>query len=103
MRVTEVQKADWRIKRRPERGNIGYDKYRQRVYIKYGNEVEMNYTYDKDMRWLKHIATKNTYGTTYQNIDYSFDDVGNVLGYKNNCMIFYTPTVPQCGVHITLF
>ena len=66
--------------------NIGYDEYGQRVYIKYGNGVETNYTYDEDMRWLKHIDTENTYGTQYQNIDYSFDDVGNVLGYENNCM-----------------
>ncbi|MGI5093376.1 RHS repeat domain-containing protein, partial [Treponema socranskii] len=66
--------------------DIGYDEYGQRIYIKYGNGVETNYTYDKDMRWLAHIDTQNTYGMQYQNIDYSFDDVGNVLGYENNCM-----------------
>ncbi|QTQ13287.1 hypothetical protein HRQ91_01790 [Treponema parvum] len=66
--------------------NIGYDEYSQRVYIKYGNGVETNYTYDDDMRWLKHINTENKFGMQYQNIDYTFDDVGNVLGYDNNCM-----------------
>ena len=86
MRVTEVRKAGWHIKCRPERANIGYDEYGQRVYIKYGNGVETNYTYDKDMRWLKHIDTANTYGKQYQNIKYTFDDVGNVKSYENDCM-----------------
>ena len=66
--------------------DIRYDEYGQRAYIKYGNGVETNYTYDENMRWLKHIDTENKYGTQYQNINYSFDDVGNVLGYKNDCM-----------------
>ena len=66
--------------------NIGYDEYGQRIYIKYGNGVETNYTYDEDMRWLKHIDTANTYGKQYQNIEYSFDDVGNVEKYTNDCM-----------------
>ena len=66
--------------------DIRYDEYGQRVYIKYGNGVETNYTYDKDMRWLKHIDTENKYGTQYQNIEYTFDDVGNVEKYTNDCM-----------------
>ena len=110
MRVTEVRKAGWHIEYRPEMNtydaggqvcsitgerdgrpytyvaDIRYDEYGQRVYIKYGNGVETNYTYDENMRWLKHIGTENKYGTQYQNINYSFDDVGNVLGYKNDCM-----------------
>ena len=66
--------------------DIGYDEYGQRVYIKYGNGVETNYTYDENMRWLSHIDTANTYGKQYQNIEYSFDDVGNVEKYTNDCM-----------------
>ena len=105
-----MRKAGWHITRRPEMNtydaggqvcsitgerdgkpytyvaDIRYDEYGQRVYIKYGNGVETNYTYDENMRWLKHIGTENKYGTQYQNINYSFDDVGNVLGYENNCM-----------------
>ena len=66
--------------------DIRYDEYGQRVYIKYGNGVETNYTYDENMHWLKHIGTENKYGTQYQNIEYSFDDVGNVEKYTNDCM-----------------
>ena len=97
MRVTEVRprsepigeassEAGWHIEWRPEIKNIRYDEYGQRVYIKYGNGVETNYTYDENMRWLKHIDTENKYGTQYQNIVYSFDDVGNVEKYTNDCM-----------------
>ena len=86
MRVTEVRKAGSSDRCRPEIKSIRYDEYGQRIYIKYGNGVETNYTYDENMRWLKHIGTENKYGTQYQNIVYSFDDVGNVLGYENNCM-----------------
>ena len=110
MRVTEVRKAGSSDRCRPEMktydaggqvcsitgerdgkpytyvADIGYDEYGQRIYIKYGNGVETNYTYDENMRWLSHINTQNKYGTQYQNINYSFDDVGNVLGYKNDCM-----------------
>ena len=110
MRVTEVRKAGWHIECRPEMNtydaggqvcsikgvrdgrdytyvaDIRYDEYGQRIYIKYGNGVETNYTYDTDMRWLKHIDTANTYGTQYQNIEYTFDDVGNVEKYTNDCM-----------------
>nr|WP_180487228.1 hypothetical protein [Treponema socranskii] len=97
MRVTEVRprsepigeassEAGWHIEWRPEIKNIRYDEYGQRVYIKYGNGVETNYTYDENMRWLSHINTQNKYGTQYQNIVYSFDDVGNVEKYTNDCM-----------------
>ena len=110
MRVTEVRKAGSSDRCRPERNiydaggqvcgikgvrdgrdytyvaDIRYDEYGQWVYIKYGNGVETNYTYDENMRWLKHIGTENKYGTQYQNIVYSFDDVGNVEKYTNDCM-----------------
>ena len=110
MRVTEVRKAGSSDTRRSEMktydaggqvcsitgerdgrpytyvADIRYDEYGQRVYIKYGNGVETNYTYDENMRWLKHIGTENKYGTQYQNIVYSFDDVGNVEKYTNDCM-----------------
>ena len=45
-----------------------------------------NYTYDPARRWLDTIKTQNTRGKTFQNITYSFDDVGNVLGYENDCL-----------------
>jgi RHS repeat-associated protein len=62
---------------------IGYDEFSQRVYIKYGNNVETRYTYDPYRRWLANINTRNSFNTTFQNLSYSFDRVGNVLSIEN--------------------
>ena len=62
---------------------IGYDEFGQRVYIKYGNDVETRYTYDPYRRWLANIDARNRYNTTFQDLKYSFDRVGNVLSIEN--------------------
>ena len=69
--------------------DIGYDEYAQRVFIEYGNGVKTEYTYDKTRRWLDTIRTQKDM-ETYQNIEYSFDKVGNVLGYKNDTTYYST-------------
>ena len=70
---------------------IVYDEHGQRVYIKYGNGVETKYRYDDKRRWLKDIETKNRQtDETFQKISYSFDKVGNVLGYSNDASVYET-------------
>ena len=54
----------------------------------YGTETE--YSYDSARRWLDTIKTCNKWGKSLQNISYSFDAVGNVLGYENNCLDMVT-------------
>ena len=66
--------------------NILYDEYGQRTRIDYGNGTFTEYKYDPERRWLDTIKTENKWGQSYQNISYSFDAVGNVLGYENNCL-----------------
>ncbi|MBP5447220.1 MAG: RHS repeat protein, partial [Treponema sp.] len=66
--------------------NILYDQYGQRIRIDYGNGTFTEYSYDPARRWLDTIKTENKWGKTYQNISYSFDRVGNVLGYENDCL-----------------
>ena len=66
--------------------NILYDEYGQRTRIDYGNGTFTEYKYDPARRWLDTIKTKNKWGQSYQNISYSFDAVGNVLGYENDCL-----------------
>ena len=66
--------------------NILYDEYGQRTRIEYGNGTSTDYKYDPARRWLDTIKTQNTKGKTFQNITYSFDAVGNVLGYENDCL-----------------
>jgi hypothetical protein len=63
---------------------IGYDEYSQRVYMEYGNGVVTEYSYNPWRRWLDTIVTTNPGGyREYQNIEYSFDPVGNIEGYSN--------------------
>ena len=70
---------------------IVYDEHGQRVYIKYGNGVETRYRYDDKRRWLKDIETKNKQtDEIFQKISYSFDKVGNVLGYSNDASVYET-------------
>ena len=60
--------------------------YGQRTRIDYGNGTFTEYSYDPARRWLDTIKTENKWGQSYQNISYSFDAVGNVLGYENDCL-----------------
>ncbi|WP_294017170.1 RHS repeat-associated core domain-containing protein [uncultured Treponema sp.] len=66
--------------------NILYDEYGQRTRIDYGNGTFTEYNYAPARRWLDTIKTENKWGQSYQNISYSFDAVGNVLGYENDCL-----------------
>ena len=66
--------------------NILYDEYGQRTRIDYGNGTFTEYSYDPARRWLDSIRTEGKWGQAYQNIAYSFDAVGNVLGYENDCL-----------------
>ena len=67
------------------------DEHAQRVYIKYGNGVETRYKYDEKRRWLDTIETKNVQTQdVFQKIKYSFDPVGNVLGYANDASTYET-------------
>jgi len=69
---------------------IGYDEYGQRVYIKYGNGTETKYKYDQYRRWLSGLDTNNNAAGKVQDMKYTFDDVGNVLGYENNARGYTT-------------
>ena len=64
--------------------NIGYDEFNQRVFIEYGSNVRTTYEYDQYRRWLSSIKTTDRGNNVIQDITYSFNDVGNVLGYTNN-------------------
>jgi RHS repeat-associated protein len=66
--------------------DIQYDEYGQRTRIEYGNGAVTDYAYDEHRRWLSALHTDSRLGETLQNLKYSFDRVGNVLGYTNDCL-----------------
>ena len=69
--------------------NIGYNKHAQRNRIEYGNGVVSDYTYSNTRRWLTELKTKNSVGEHLQNLTYTFDTIGNVLSYTNDCSYQY--------------
>jgi RHS repeat-associated protein len=59
--------------------NIDYSPTGQIIKIQYGNGTETNYTYDPNSLRLSHLLTKNAgRGTTLQDLNYQFDNAGNV-------------------------
>jgi len=64
--------------------DIGYDEFGQRVQVKYGNDAVSTYEYDDTTRRLMHLKTVNKDGTVFQNIEYAYDRVGNILSKKNS-------------------
>jgi YD repeat-containing protein len=62
---------------------IQYDKFEQRKYIKYGNGVETTYDYDPARRYLEHLTSSGK-RSTFQNLSYAFDKVGNILSRTND-------------------
>ena len=66
--------------------DIGYDEYGQRNFIEYGNGVKTEYEYNPERRWLSSIRTENENNIQYQNIEYKFDTLGNILSYTNDCL-----------------
>lgn len=60
-----------------------YDEFGQKVSVQYGNEVETRYSYNPTRRWLDTIKTNNVSGTSFQDVSYSRDLVGNILASHN--------------------
>ncbi|GAB6119058.1 SpvB/TcaC N-terminal domain-containing protein [Dysgonomonas termitidis] len=64
---------------------LGYDKFEQRIYMKYCNGAETNYSYDPQRRRLSNLMVISGKETRKQimNNAYSYDKVDNVLSVIN--------------------
>lgn len=62
---------------------VTYNANGQITYIKYGNDVETNYTYDKKTLRLSNLKTEGSEGTL-QNLSYEFYNNGNVKGITDS-------------------
>ena len=71
-----------------------YDKFGERVFVRFGNGVTTQYTYSPDIRRLTNLQSTTPTGTTFQNLNYGYDPVGNVLGLANATAV---PPAPQMG------
>lgn len=73
---------------------LGYDKFEQRVYLKYGNQTETTYSYEEDRRRLHNMIAETASNRPMMNNTYSYDRVSNVLGYTNTAPV---PQIWQIG------
>jgi RHS repeat-associated protein len=64
-----------------------YDKFEQRTYLKLGNGIETNYTYKDTNRRLINLMSQGSVAGKFQNLGYAYDNVGNILGLKNDTAI----------------
>ena len=75
---------------------IGYDRFGDRVYIRYGNGAETEYAYDDRMRRLETMSLSSS-GATLER-SYGYDDVGNITSLENTgTNLLYTPVSHTYG------
>jgi len=64
-----------------------YDKFEQRTYLKLGNGVETHYTYNAQNRRLTNLMSSGQVAGQFQNLNYGYDNVGNVMSLANKVAI----------------
>ncbi len=63
--------------------NIDYSQTSQITKIEYGNGVVTTYDYDPQTLRLEHLNSEHQ-GSSIQDLQYTFDNVGNILGITDN-------------------
>jgi len=63
---------------------LEYDKFEQRVLIDTGNGVHTTYTFNALDRRLANIKANMPNGYVFQNVNYTYDDVGNIMALEND-------------------
>ncbi|MGH9893505.1 MAG: SpvB/TcaC N-terminal domain-containing protein, partial [bacterium] len=64
-----------------------YDKFEQRAFMEQGNGVKTAYTYNAQTRRLSNLNATRQGNTIFQNLAYSYDKVGNILGLENQVAV----------------
>lgn len=66
---------------------MGYDKFEQRVYTKYGNGTVMTRTYEPGRRRLQNLTAKTAANRLMMDNTYSYDNEDNILKIVNNAPV----------------
>src|SRR5947207_12922197 len=67
--------------------SLFYDKFEQRSVVTQGNGVKTVYSYDAATRRLSNLNAVRQGNNIFQNLSYSYDKVGNILGLANNVAV----------------
>ena len=62
---------------------IGYDKFEQRNYLKYGNNTVTTYEFEEDRRRMKNMSAVSTSGQQFANTFYAYDNINNITSIEN--------------------
>ncbi|SMC46161.1 RHS repeat-associated core domain-containing protein [Moheibacter sediminis] len=65
---------------------LGYDKFGQRTYLRYGNGTETNYEYEDNRRRLDNMTVNNANRTFLDN-NYNYDVLSNVTSVMNSAAL----------------
>jgi len=68
---------------------LGYDKFEQRVFLKYGNGTVTQYDYEPERRRLSAMQVTNPAGRTFMDNAYGYDPVNNILSLRNTSQAFH--------------
>src|SRR5262249_20958652 len=63
---------------------LEYDRFGQRAFLEAGNGVRTQYGYDPRNQRLASLQAGKGGGDPFQKLTYTYDNVGNVLGLKND-------------------
>lgn len=63
---------------------LEYDEFEQRVFEELGNGVRTTYSYDHKTRRLDNLASIRKGSIQFQNLDFGYDNIGNVTSIKND-------------------
>jgi RHS repeat-associated protein len=67
--------------------SLFYDQFEQRALVEQGNGVKTAYTYDAQTRRLNNLTARKNTGDQFQNLLYSYDNVGNVTELANQVAV----------------
>jgi RHS repeat-associated protein len=76
---------------------LDYDKFGQRVLLDTGNGTRTRYSYDAQDRRLSNLESKLAQGYVFQNLQYGYDDAGNVTSITNATT---APDGPEVGMQV---
>ena len=76
---------------------LDYDKFEQRVLLDTGNGTRTQYTYNATDRRLHNLQANLASGYVFQNLNYTYDDVGNVTSIENDTV---APSGPDVGTQV---
>lgn len=76
---------------------LDYDKFDQRVLLDTGNGTRTTYSYNAADRRIANQQSKLAIGYVFQNLNYNYDDVGNITSLSNDTQ---PPSGPEVGTQV---